>query len=556
VAYPPKISEEVEAPVEMALDVEDRQVTEDLEADKKEMTEPDELDFSDMDKLIDEEEAPESEDIADEDIEDLDLDLDLDLEPETERAKEDIEAKVDQEEMDELDLSDLDLEPETERVKEDLEAKVDQEKTDELDLSDLDLEPETERAKEDIEAKVDQEKTDELDLSDLENLLDEEEAEISESTADETVEDLDLKIMPETDVSMEKTPPVAEPENLDELDLSDLEEILDLDEPMIEEESAPDDIELELDMEAEPELEKVTEGGEAEDLEEVDLSEIEKMLEVEEETEAKEEPIKKELELELEIEEAPADIPLPEDSSQVEVYELDEAEDAVDEPETVEAAATEKMEPEFEVGESEEEDLLEDEVVDEEPLVEVAKPAKEKRISKPLVVLLILALLAGGSYGTYVLLDFMNIEIPFISDYIKPKVSDPVGTLKIDTLDVNSKFLLNVKEGKLFVITGRVKNGYSDVRRFISINGRLYTKGKILAQTETVFCGNVLSDIELSNMELEAIKKRLSNRLGDNKSNMEIKPGGELPFMLIFSNLPEDLEEFSIEVGSSTSASG
>jgi len=495
VAYPPKISEEVEAPVEMALDVEDQKVTEDLEADKKEMTDPDELDFSDMDKLIDDEEALESEDIADEDTEDLELDLDF--------------------------------------------------------------EPETERAKEDLEAKVDQEETGELDLSDLENLLDEEEAAISESTADETVEDLDLKIMPETDVSMEKTPPSAEPEELDELDLSDLEEILDLDEPMVEEESVPDDIELELDMETEPELEKVPEGGEAEDLEEVDLSEIEKMLEVEEEPEAKEEPLEepleKELELELDMEEAPADTPLPEDSSQVEVYELDEADDALDEPEAVKAAATEEMEPEFEVGESEEEDQLEDEVVDEEPLVEKTTPAKERRISKPLVVLLILALLAGGSYGTYVLLDFMNIEIPFISDYIKPKVSDPAGSLKIDTLDVNSKFMLNVKEGKLFVITGRVKNGYSDVRRFISINGRLYSKGKILAQTETIFCGNVLSDIELSNIELEAIKKRLSNRSGDNKSNMQIKPGGELPFMMIFSNLPDDLEEFSIEVAGSTS---
>jgi len=477
VAYPPKISEEVEAPIEKALDIEDQQVAEDLEADKKEMTDPDELDFSDMDKLIDEEETSESEEIADEDTEDLGLDLDLD-----------------------------------------------------------------------IEAQVDQEEPGELDLSDLENLLDEEEAATSESTADETIEDLDLTIVPETDVSMEKTPPSAEPEELDELDLSDLEDILDLDEPMAEEESVPDDIELELDMETEPELEKMPEDVEAEDLEEVDLSEIEKMLEVEEETESKEEPLEKEMELELDMEEALADTPLPEDSSQVEVYELDEADDTVDEPEAVEAAATEGMDPEFEVGESEEEDQFEDEVVDEEPT-----PAKERRISKPLVVLLILALLAGGSYGTYVLLDFMNIEIPFISDYIKPKVSDPAGSLKIDTLDVNSKFLLNVKEGKLFVITGRVKNGYSGVRRFISINGRLYKKGKILDQTETVFCGNFLSDIELSNIELEAIKKRLSNRFGDNKSNMQIQPGGELPFMIIFSNLPDDLEEFSIEVAGSTS---
>ncbi len=496
VAYPPKVPEEVEAPLEMELDIEDQKVTEDLEVDKKETAEPDELDFSDMDTLIDEEEP--SEDISDEGTEELDLDLDLDIEPETEKAKEDLEAKADLEEQDEL------------------------------------------------------------DLSDLENLLDEEEV-ASEITVDETVEDLDLKIEPETDVPMEKVPPSAGAEELDELDLSDLEEILDLDEPTAEDEPVPDDIVLELDMESEPELEKAAEGGEAEDIEEVDLSEIEKMLEVEEETEATEEPIEKEPELELDMEEAPADAELAEDSSQVEVYELDEAEDTADEPEAAEAA-TEEREPEFEVGESEEEGQIEEDVVEEEPLIDEATPAPKKRVSKPLVVLLILALLAGGSYGTYVLLDYMNIEIPFlkqipfISDYFKPKVSDPTGSLKIDTLDVNSKFLLNVKEGKLFVITGRVKNGYPDVRRYIKINGKLYKKGKILYQTETAFCGNVLSDIELSNMELDAIKKRLSNSAGDNKSNMQVKPGAELPFMIIFSNLPEDLEEFSIEVAGSTPA--
>ena len=500
VAYPPEVSEEIEAPLEKELDVEDQKVTEDLDVDKKEPAEPDELDFSDMDKLIDEEQP--SEEISDEDVEDLDLDLDLDIEPETEKPKEDIEAKADQEEPDEL------------------------------------------------------------DLSDLENLLDEEEV-ASETTVDETFEDLDLKIGPETDAPTEKVPPSAGAEELDELDLSDLEEILDLDEPAADEEPVPDDIVLELDTESEPELEKAPEEGEAEDIEEVDLSEIEKMLEVEEaedETEATEEPIEKEMELELEVEEAPSDSMLPEDSSEVEVYELDEAEDTADEPEAIEASATEEREPEFEVGEGDDEEQIEEEVVEEEPMVEKAAPAPKKRVSKPLVVLLILVLLAGGSYGTYVLLDYMNIEIPFlkqipfISDYFKPKVSDPTGSLKIDTLDVNSKFLLNVKGGKLFVITGRVKNGYPDVRSFIKINGKLYKKGKVLYQTETAFCGNVLSDIELSNMDLEAIKKRLLNRAGDNKSNMMVKPGGELPFMIIFSNLPEDLEEFSIEVASSTSA--
>ncbi len=483
VAYPPKISEEAETPIEIVSDVEDEQVTEGLEPGKEELPGPVE------------EKVPEREDVTDEAMDDLELDLDLDMASETEEAVGDLETKVEPEE------------------------------------------------------------TDELDLSDLEALLDKEEEAESERVTDEATEDLNLEMTFEVDTSMEETTESDELEELDELDLSDLEEILDVDEPIAEEESVPEDIELELDLETEPELEHVPEGVEAESLEEeeVDLSEIEKMLEIEEETEAQEEPEEKALALELDMEEASVDTGLPEDSSQVEVFELDEADETMDKPEAVEVAETEEIKPEFEVEESVQEDQVEDEIADEEPVLEYVTAEKERRVSKPLVVLLILALLAGGAYGTYVVLDFMNIEIPYISDYFKPKVSDPDGNIKIDTLDINSKFILNVKEGKLFVITGRIKNGYSNIRSYININGKLYSKGKNLAQTETVFCGNVLSDIELSNMQLEAIKKRLSNRLGDNNSNMKIKPGGELPFMIVFSNLPDELEEFSIEVVGSTS---
>ncbi|MEJ2656816.1 MAG: DUF3426 domain-containing protein [Desulfobacterales bacterium] len=493
-AYPPKISEKVQETVEIESEIEDQPDVKELETEKKETAVEDELDFSDMEELLDEEKAPEGEDATgDEAAEDLELDLDLDMPTDDEKVKEGIAAGVEEAEADDF------------------------------------------------------------DLSDLEDLLDEEES-VLESVADDAVEDLKLEADSESDAVAKMPPKSDDLEDLDELDLSDLEEVLDLEEPMSEDESVPEDIELELDMEAEPELEQAPVGDEDEDLETVDLSEIEKMLEVEE-TETKVEPEDKELDLELDLEEGPPESPLPEDSSKVEVYELDEAEEASEEPEAVEAAEDEGVKPEFEFEEPVEEEQIEDETADIEPAVAVAASAKGRRVSRPLVFLLVLVLLAGGSYGTYVLLDYLNIEIPFVSDYLKPKVADPKGSLKIDTLDINSKFILNVKAGKLFVITGKIKNGYSDARRFISITGRLYTKGKTLAKTETVFCGNVLSDIELSNMDLEAIKKRLSNRFGDDNSNLKVEPGKELPFMIVFSNLPENPEEFSVEAAGSTSTS-
>jgi predicted Zn finger-like uncharacterized protein len=187
------------------------------------------------------------------------------------------------------------------------------------------------------------------------------------------------------------------------------------------------------------------------------------------------------------------------------------------------------------------------------PLTEKSGPPKvaaNKRISMPVLLLLLAALLISGAYGTYKLLDSVGINIPFVSDLLKPEVQD-AGNLKIHTSDINNKFVENSKIGKLLVITGKTKNGYSDARSYISITGKLYTKGKILLKTKTVYCGTILSELELLNMDLDAINNRLSNRFGDNKSNIKVKEGSIIPFMIVFADLPENLDEFTIEVAGS-----
>jgi len=361
----------------------------------------------------------------------------------------------------------------------------------------------------------------------------------AEEKASETEDlgDFDLDLENEADTLTGETARKGEPEEPDELDLSDIEEILDLEEPEAEEKHIPSDVLLELDMETEPELEKVSEDLESEDLEEIDLLDIEKMLEIEPTPDTPADVQAEDLVPESDLEEELDDLVLPKDFPEVDA----------DEPDKI----TES--DEFEFQNADEEDLIDEEISEIQPALDRTGAPAKKRISKPILALLIIALLAGGLYGTYVLLDYMKIEIPFVSDYLKPKPSDPAGNLKIETLDIESKFVASSKAGKLFVITGRIKNGYSSSRRTVKIKGKLFTKGKTLSKTETFFCGNVLSDMELSNMEFAAIKKRLSNSLGDNKSNTGIKPGQELPFMIVFSDLPDDLEEFAIEVVGSIS---
>jgi hypothetical protein len=73
-------------------------------------------------------------------------------------------------------------------------------------------------------------------------------------------------------------------------------------------------------------------------------------------------------------------------------------------------------------------------------------------------------------------------------------------------------------------------------------------------QSKTVFAGNVLTGVQLSSMDMKQITQSLRNRIGANKSNMNVGSNQTLPFMIVFDKLPADLEEFTVEPGTSTAA--
>ncbi|MEZ4605194.1 MAG: DUF3426 domain-containing protein, partial [Desulfobacterales bacterium] len=78
--------------------------------------------------------------------------------------------------------------------------------------------------------------------------------------------------------------------------------------------------------------------------------------------------------------------------------------------------------------------------------------------------------------------------------------------------------------------------------------GTLYdAAGKVIV-TSTAYTGNMLTDAELATLELDLINERLNNRTGDDNLNVDIAPGKEIPFTVVFANLPENMHEFTVEV--------
>jgi hypothetical protein len=119
---------------------------------------------------------------------------------------------------------------------------------------------------------------------------------------------------------------------------------------------------------------------------------------------------------------------------------------------------------------------------------------------------------------------------------------------------LDAKFVDNLKSGKLFIITGKVKNEYFEPRSFIRVKGILINQGKQRAKTEIVYAGNIISDVELKNLNLIDINKRLANRFGQDHMNVKVDPGETIPFMVVFSNLPAQMEEYAVEVERSSPA--
>ncbi|MBC8198911.1 MAG: zinc-ribbon domain-containing protein [Desulfobacterales bacterium] len=375
-----------------------------------------------------------------------------------------------------------------------------------------------------------------------------------EMVGSETVDsDVETESVEQVEVSEEEAKGTLETEE-EALDLADLnlEEEM---EPKPEVKEEPEELpELKLDIE--PVAEETPEESVAvleTKEEELDLFDIEKMLDTEEEpkleAEVKEEP--EEIELDLDAEPV-AKEEFEEPEREFELADVDKEETKKEVEETV-GLGSQADQPEAE----EVEKPLEADVKTEEASITTEQettPDGKKRISTPVLVALIIALLTGGAYGTYVALKSMNIKIPFISDLVEPAVQDEAGNLKIIAFDIADKFVDNSKIGKLFIISGKVKNEYSGARSFIKITGKLYAKERALSKTATVCCGNVLSDQDLSDMDMNSINKRLSNLLGDNKSNVNVKPGKLLPFMIVFPNIPDNIEEYTVEVmGSSPS---
>ena len=158
-----------------------------------------------------------------------------------------------------------------------------------------------------------------------------------------------------------------------------------------------------------------------------------------------------------------------------------------------------------------------------------------------LALALVGALLFGAySFGLFEGANATHIlrRIPFLGDYISAPVN-PAGEVTALENTIKHRFVENKVTGTLFVITGKVRNDSPGPRSHIKVIGMLSAPGKKNAGKEIVFCGNTLTDEELTTLPPERIKAILAQQAGKNNSNVNVHSGKLVPYMIFFDDPPE-----------------
>ena len=542
---------------------------------KVEFDETQELDLSDMDSLLDlghdKTDGPADGDQAE------DLDLELDLEADA-PAKKDTAAGT--EATEELDLAELE-----EMIEKAEDTQLPQDSIEDDSEFDLDLDLNLDPAFDAVEEKTiaaapdDVEITDEFDLTGLDELLEEDTVEAPADQSDAESESPPIQ----TDLTDE---PTLANEEAGAVDLDDMLELAQ-EEPEAEGVSAESTEEFDLEFEsdesnaADPSIEALeTTAVEDNEDAEFDLSSLDDMLELAEEpsgdaSQADDDDIDLEFDLEeMPVSDAETGTEIAARAAGDLEFEVEEEADHAAESATaaVVAATGDAAADTFDMGDlSEDEKALDadiDEAYTETEEMEkavLAETAKKKSggIMRALFVLVLLVAVGAGALfaAQYLGIDIpyldklKGVKIPYVSDLLGPKFED-AGNLKIaiDEKDVNGRFVTNEKLGALYVVSGQVKNDYDDPRSSIRITGKIYSKGRKLELEKTVFAGNVLSDSDLGVIDQTGIDQKLQNRFGQERNNLDVKKGATVPFMIVFSNLPKNPDEYTVEVADSQKA--
>jgi len=176
-------------------------------------------------------------------------------------------------------------------------------------------------------------------------------------------------------------------------------------------------------------------------------------------------------------------------------------------------------------------------------------PRKKKHLV--LKLLLVLLFLLGVGFAAYHFAPAL-LEKTHSSSVGEKKVGEQKNDAEkvvpeISLENVRQYFVKNEKIGQVFVVEGKAVNGFKVPKELIQLRIKLFDKDGKTIKTKEFYCGNVISYFQLQVLNLEELESALTAKVGILTNNTNLKPGAEVPFMVVFPNPPETLQEFGLD---------
>lgn len=167
---------------------------------------------------------------------------------------------------------------------------------------------------------------------------------------------------------------------------------------------------------------------------------------------------------------------------------------------------------------------------------DVAVDVQKKRSSLGLWLIL-LALFTAGIGGAVYMTDSVNTVIRILNMKEQPIKG------KFDIVDIKGYYSENAVLGRLFVVEGKIISSYDVSKDVTGIRGKLFnSKGNVIEEKLVSPGVIILSD------DLKTVSNQDLGRLFTNTAKSRIPAKGSMPFMVIFTDIPPDTHEFSVEI--------
>ena len=179
--------------------------------------------------------------------------------------------------------------------------------------------------------------------------------------------------------------------------------------------------------------------------------------------------------------------------------------------------------------------------------------ADTARLKKIGAVLALFLIIAGSLYVALPKIA-QHVYIPFISserdteEVPQKEVFTEEDVQDISLENVRQYFVSNDDIGQLFVVEGRAVNEFDSPRARIKLRAALYDDQEQVVQEKEFLAGNAASLFQLQVSSREELESTLTSQLGILTNNKHIDPGSSTPFMTVFYNPPEEVQEFGLEV--------